>query len=86
MKVAMGVLTLVAAVVGFALALPFLIDLNKYKDQYKPFVENALNRTMEIQDVRLTLWPPIGARVTGLSILDDPAFGSGPSPRWLHWT
>ncbi|MCP9472686.1 MAG: AsmA family protein [Nitrospira sp.] len=77
MKVTMGVLTLVAAVVGLALALPFLIDLNKYKDQYKPLIENALNRTVQIQDVRLTLWPTIGARVTGLSLLDDPAFGGG---------
>ncbi|MCP9448831.1 MAG: AsmA family protein [Nitrospira sp.] len=77
MKVAIGVLTLVAAVAGLALALPFLIDLNKYKDQYKPLIEDALNRTIEIQDVRLTLWPTIGARVTGLSILDDPAFGAG---------
>lgn len=76
MKVAMGVLTLVAAVVGLVLALPFLIDLNKYKDQYKPLIEDALNRTVQIQDVRLTLWPTIGARVTGLSILDDPAFGA----------
>ncbi|CUQ66149.1 AsmA family protein [Candidatus Nitrospira inopinata] len=78
MKVAMGVLTLVAAVVGLVLALPFLIDLNRYQDQYKPLIEDALNRTIEIQDVRLTLWPTIGARVTGLSILDDPAFGAGP--------
>ncbi|MCP9470060.1 MAG: AsmA family protein [Nitrospira sp.] len=77
MKVAMGVLTLVAAVTGLALALPFLIDLDKYKDQYKPLIEDALNRTVQIQDVRLTLWPTIGARVTGLSILDDPAFGAG---------
>ncbi|MEP6959317.1 MAG: AsmA family protein, partial [Nitrospirota bacterium] len=57
---------------------PFLIDLNKYQDQYKPLIENALNRKVQLQDIRLTLWPRIGARVAGFAVLDDPAFGSSP--------
>jgi AsmA protein len=63
-------------VVGVILALPFLIDLNKYQDQYKPIVEEALNRKVQLQDIRLTIWPRIGARVAGFVVLDDPAFGS----------
>ncbi|HEX5647478.1 MAG TPA: AsmA family protein, partial [Nitrospira sp.] len=54
------------------------IDLNKYQDQYKPIIEEALNRKVQLQDIRLTVWPRIGARVAGFAVLDDPAFSSGP--------
>ena len=78
MKVMMGLLLVVVLVVGLILSLPFLIDLNKYQDQYKPLIEDALNRKVELQDIRLTIWPRIGARVAGFAVLDDPAFGSDP--------
>ena len=78
MKIAMGLLVLVVLLIGLVFALPFLIDLNKYQDQYKPLIEEALNRKVQLQDVRLTVWPRIGARVAGFSVMDDPAFGSGP--------
>jgi AsmA protein len=78
MKIAWGVLVLAAMVISLVLALPLLIDLNQYQDQYKPVIERALNRTIQVQDIRLALWPAIGVRVTGLSILDDPAFGTKP--------
>jgi AsmA protein len=76
MKVVVGLLLVVVLVVGVILALPFLIDLNKYQDQYKPIIEEALNRKVQLQDIRLTIWPRIGARVAGFVVLDDPAFGS----------
>ncbi len=78
MKIAIGLLVVVVLLVGGVFTLPFLIDLNKYQDQYKPLIEDALNRKVELQDIRLTIWPRIGARVAGFSVLDDPAFGSGP--------
>lgn len=78
MKIMVGLLVVVVLVVGLVLALPFLIDLNKYQDQYKPLIEDALNRKIQLQDIRLTIWPRIGARVAGFVVLDDPAFGSGP--------
>lgn len=78
MKIAIGLLVLVVMMVGLVFALPFLIDLSKYQDQYKPIIEEALNRKVQLQDIRLTIWPRIGARVAGFFIMDDPAFGSGP--------
>lgn len=78
MKIVIGLLIVVVLVVGVILALPFLIDLNKYQDQYKPLIEDALNRKVQLQDIRLTIWPRIGARVAGFIVLDDPAFGSSP--------
>jgi AsmA protein len=78
MKIVIGLLAVLVTVVGAILALPFLIDLNKYQDQYKPLIEDALNRKVQLQDIRLTIWPRIGARVSGFAVLDDPAFGSSP--------
>jgi AsmA protein len=77
-KIVIGLLIVVILMVGGILALPFLIDLNKYQDQYKPLIEDALNRTVQLQDIRLTIWPRIGAKVAGFVVLDDPAFGSSP--------
>jgi len=78
MKIVIGLLIVVVLVVGVILALPFLIDLNKYQDQYKPLIEDALNRKVQLQDIRLTIWPGFGVRVAGFTVLDDPAFGSSP--------
>jgi AsmA protein len=78
MKIGIGLLIGVVLVGGVILALPFLIDLNKYQDQYKPLIEDALNRKVQLQDIRLTIWPRIGARVAGFAVLDDPAFGASP--------
>ena len=78
MKIAIGLLVLVVLLVGGVLALPFLVDLNKYQERYKPLIEEALNRKVQLQDIRLTVWPRIGARVAEFSVLDDPAFSSGP--------
>lgn len=78
MKFAIGGLVLILVLVGLVFSLPFLIDLNKYQDQYKPIIEEALNRKVQLQDIRLTVWPRIGARVAGFAVLDDPAFSSGP--------
>ena len=78
MKIAIGILLVVAALIIVVMALPFLVDLNKYQDQYKPLIEDALNRKVQLQDIRLTMWPRIGARVAGFAVLDDPAFDSSP--------
>src|SRR3970040_32338 len=78
MKIVMGLLIVVVSVIGLILSLPFLIDLNKYQDQYKPLIEEALNRKVQLQDIRLTIWPRFGARVGGFTVLDDPSFSSGP--------
>ena len=59
MKIVIGLLIAVAFVVGGILALPFLIDLNTYQDQYKPLIEDTLNRKVQLQDIRLTMWPSL---------------------------
>ncbi|ULA63538.1 MAG: AsmA family protein [Nitrospira sp.] len=78
MKIAIGLVIGFLLLIGVVLALPFLIDLNQYQDRYKPLIEEALNRKVQLQDIRLTIWPRLGARVAGVTILDDPAFSAEP--------
>ncbi len=60
------------------LSLPFLLDLNRYRDQYLPILEQALHRTVEVQDVRLTFYPTLGVQLREVAIGDDPVFSSTP--------
>ena len=60
------------------LSLPFLLDLNRYRDQYLPILEQILHRTVEVQDVRLTLYPTLGVQLREVIIADDPTFSSKP--------
>jgi len=77
-KIVIGLFVVVVLIIGGLLSLPFLIDLASYQDQYKPVIEEALNRKIAVQGIRLTIWPRIGARVAGFTVMDDPAFSTGP--------
>ena len=78
MKILIGISVALVLLGGLVLSLPFLVDLNAYQDQYKPLIEGALNRKIQLQDIRLTIWPRLGARVGGFAVLDDPSFSAGP--------
>jgi len=78
MKILIGLGVAVVLLVGLVLLLPFVVDLNKYQDHYRPLIEEALNRKITLEDIRLTIWPRLGARVAGFTVVEDPAFGSGP--------
>src|SRR4249920_2384044 len=78
MKIFAGIGVVILLLIILVLSVPFLIDLNKYQDQYRPVIEEALNRKITLQSIRLTLWPRIGARLAGFTVMDDPAFSAGP--------
>lgn len=77
-KAVVGFSVVLAVLVIAVLLLPFLIDLNKYKDRYQPMIEDALNRKVVLDEIRLTIIPRIGASVAGFTVMDDPAFSSAP--------
>ncbi len=60
------------------LLLPFLLDLNRFRDHYVPIIEQVLHRKVAVQDVRLTLYPTLGVQLREVIIADDPAFSSHP--------
>ena len=78
MKILIGIGVVLLLLIILIVALPFLIDLNSYQDRYRPLIEEALNRKVELKDIRLTIWPRIGARVRGFVVQDDPVFRTGP--------
>ncbi|MER3485591.1 MAG: trigger factor, partial [Chloroflexota bacterium] len=41
-------------------------------------IEDALNRKVTLSDIKLTIVPRLGVRVAGFTVMDDPAFDSGP--------
>lgn len=78
MKILLGIVLVLVLLIVLVLALPFLIDLNRYQDHYRPLIEEALDRKIALKDIRLTIWPRLGARVAGFMVMDDPAFSSDP--------
>ena len=78
MKILLGIVLVLVLLILLVPALPFLIDLNQYQDQYRPLIEESLGRTIALKDIRLTVWPRLGARVAGFMVMDDPAFSSDP--------
>ncbi|MEP6889007.1 MAG: AsmA family protein [Nitrospirales bacterium] len=69
---------IVVLLIVAVLLLPFLVDLNTYKDQYQPMIEEALNRKITLNDLRLTILPRIGVRIAGFTVMDDPTFSRTP--------
>ncbi|MGE3938012.1 MAG: AsmA family protein, partial [Nitrospirales bacterium] len=67
-----------ALLLGIIIALPFLLDLNRYRDQYIPWLESTLQRKVDMGDVRLNLFPRLGLQVKDIQIADDPAFSQSP--------
>ncbi|MDQ6735833.1 MAG: AsmA family protein, partial [Nitrospirota bacterium] len=77
-NVLIGFSLVIALLIVAVLLLPFLIDLNNYKDRYQPMIEEALNRKVALHDLRLTIIPRIGVRIAGFTVMDDPAFSQTP--------
>jgi uncharacterized protein involved in outer membrane biogenesis len=78
MKILTGVLIVIVLLVLGLFSLPFLVDLASYQEHYKPMIEEALNRKIELQGIRLSIWPRIGARIVGFTVMDDPSFSAAP--------
>lgn len=78
MKILSVIVIVLALLIVALLSLPFLVDLAAYQDHYKPLIEEALNRKIHVQGIRLTIWPRIGARITGFTVMDDPSFTANP--------
>src|SRR2546428_9083770 len=54
-KLLVGAGLVLFLLVALIILLPFLVDLNRYQAQYRPIVEKALNRKIELKDIRLTM-------------------------------
>lgn len=64
--------------IATALLLPPFINLGYYKTQYLPLVEEALQRKVDVGEVRLRILPTPSIRLSALSVADNPAFSKEP--------
>jgi len=78
MKILLGIGAFIILLVILVILLPFIVDLNQYQAHYRPIIEEALNRKIELKDIRLTIFPRLGVRIAGFAVLDDPTFSSDP--------
>jgi AsmA protein len=68
--IALGVIfTLIATLV----VAPYFIDLGLFKSTYLPRLEEALNRRLDVGEVRLSLIPAPSIRLSNLKVFDGPA-------------
>ncbi|MGE5219699.1 MAG: AsmA family protein [Chloroflexota bacterium] len=71
--IALGVIALLIAVI---LVVPHFIDLGLFKRTYLPRIEEALNRRVDVNEVRLGLLPTPSIRMSNLRVFDSPAFAN----------
>jgi AsmA protein len=79
MKKALGIIIgAIAALIAAASLLPPFIDLGSYKARYLPLAEEALQRKVDVGEVRLSVVPTPSIRLSALSVADNPAFSQEP--------
>ena len=66
---------IVVIVVAVLLALPHLIDVNKYRGQVQTQLQQRLNRPVQLGQMSLGVFP-IRVEVSNVTIGDDPSFHS----------
>src|SRR6202035_1006914 len=69
-----GVVVLLLLVV---VLLPFVIDANRFRPEIESSLNSALNRKVDIGNIRLSILSG-GVTVDNIAISDDPSFSTGP--------
>lgn len=69
---------IIVVLIAAALLLTPFINLGAYKAQYLPLVKEALQRDVDVGEVRLRIIPTPSIRISGLKVTDNPAFSKEP--------
>ena len=67
-------MALVGLLVAAIVVVPHFVDLGLFKRSYLPLVEEALNRRVDVGEVRLSLFPAPSIRMSKLRVSDSTAF------------
>ena len=60
--------TVLALVIAAVISLPMFVDLGRFKGIYLPFIEETLQRRVDLDEVRLSLVPRPSIRLSNLNI------------------
>ena len=74
LRISAGVLVVLLALV---LVLPAFVDVGAFKSSYLPFLEETLERRIDVGEVRLRLLPRPSIRISNLKVSDGPASSDG---------
>ncbi|HSE48133.1 MAG TPA: AsmA family protein [Terriglobales bacterium] len=75
-KLWIALAVIVLLVVGAAVALPYVIDVNRYHGRIQAEIEKRVGRKVTLGPMKLSLLP-FAIRVQGTTIAEDPSFGEG---------
>ncbi len=75
-KLGITLLVIVALIVVAALAIPYLVDVNRYRGRIQSELQQRLGRPVSLGEMHLRVIP-LAIRVENLLIGEDPRFGSG---------
>ena len=67
----------VLLVVALAVALPILLDVNRYKDQVSAQIESATGKPVSIGRLALTVWPTLSVQVDDFELGNGRGFPKG---------
>jgi len=76
-KIVIGLVVVLLLLVLGAILLPFLVDLDRYKDTLLAQIRPYVPRDMDFEHVELTLLTGVGAEIQGLRVSENPRFGQG---------
>src|SRR5246127_320525 len=76
-KVIYIVASVIVVLLLVAVLLPFVIDANRFRPEIESSLNTALNRKVDIGNIRLSVLSG-GVTVENISISDDPSFNTGP--------
>src|ERR1700758_124883 len=68
---------IVVVLLLMVILLPFVIDANRFRPEIESSLNTALNRKVDIGNIRLSILSG-GVTVENIAISDDPAFNNGP--------
>jgi AsmA protein len=76
-KVIYVIAGVVVVLILVAVLLPFVVDANRFRPEIESSLNTALNRKVDIGNIRLTILSG-GVTVENITISDDPSFNTGP--------
>src|SRR4029077_6651805 len=76
-KIIYVVAGVVVLLILVAVVLPFVIDANRFRPEIESSLNTALNRKVDIGNIRLSILSG-GVTVENIAISDDPSFNTGP--------
>jgi AsmA protein len=77
-KTVLIILGILALLVVAVILIPPFIDLGAHKGRYLPLVEEALQRKVDVGEIRLRIVPSPAIRLSALQVSDNPAFSKDP--------